>query len=256
MSWSGLAEPLQVMATAISAFTASNLDDILLLLLLFSAAARRASAWQVVVGQYLGFSLLVCASLIGFLGGQLLPPAWIGSLGLLPISLGVSQMIDNLEGDQEADSATAEAPVPSLLETRGIPCGQAIAVAGITVANGGDNLGLYVPLFARCTPAQLGLTLAVFMVMVGLWCALAWRLLQTPAVTQLLQRYGQPAMPLVLIGLGVLILLDSHALADRTLAVLVLSCLAAMALSLGRQLHQVAHSLRRPALGSVSIPSR
>ncbi|KEF42589.1 MAG: hypothetical protein ER33_04820 [Cyanobium sp. CACIAM 14] len=245
-----------VLATAVSAFAASNLDDILVLLLLFSAADRRHAAWHVVAGQYLGFAVLVCASLIGFVGGQLLPPAWIGVLGLLPISLGVSQLIDNIGDADDSVVSTAEASMPTWLLNLGLPCGQIAAIAGLTVANGGDNVGLYLPLFAGCTAPELGLTLLVFAGMVGLWCALAWRLIQAPGLGALVRRVVQPAVPLVLIGLGLLILLDSHTLADRTLAVLVLCGLAAMSLSLGRQLQQAAQSLHRATLRPTSVPSR
>lgn len=258
MPWHGLPDAFQVVATAVSAFAASNVDDILLLLLFFSAAGSRQGTWQVVVGQYLGFALLVAASLMGFVGGQLLPMPWIGALGLLPISLGVSQIIDNLGGSIEAEPSSAQpaSTMPLWLHRLGVPFGQVAAVAGVTVANGGDNISLYLPLFARCNGPQLALTLVVFALMVALWCAAAWRLLQTPAVAEVVQRLAQPIVPLVLISLGLLILFDSHTLADRSLAVLVLGGLVTMSLSLGRQLHQVAHVLRRPALGPASLPSR
>lgn len=258
MPWQAWPDVFHVLVQAVSAFAASNVDDILLLLLFFSTARSRHGAWQVVAGQYLGFSLLIAASLIGYLGGQLVPMPWIGILGLLPISLGVSQIIDNLGEGTEADASNAPPPssMPLWLQRLGLPCGQAVAVAGVTVANGGDNIGLYLPLFARCNGPQLAVTLAVFALMVGLWCAIAWRLLQSPAVAKVLQRLAQPIVPLVLIGLGLLILLDSHTLADRSMAVLVLSGLAVMSVALSRQLQQTAQILRRPALGSVTIPSR
>ena len=244
------------LATAASAFCASNLDDILLLLLLFSTATSLRSRWHVVIGQYLGFSVLVGASLLGYVGGQFLPTPWIGVFGLLPISLGVSQIIDNLEPADQSGSRSIDASMPSCLERLGLPCGQAVATAGITIANGGDNVGLYMPLFARCTGPQLTLTLLVFALMVGVWCAMAWRLIQAPSMADLINRYGQPAVPLLLIVLGLVILFDSHTLANRNLSVLVISGIAAMVVSLLRQLHQVSLVLSRPAPPRVSLPSR
>lgn len=242
--------------TAASAFCASNLDDILLLLLLFSAATSLQSRWHVVMGQYLGFSVLVSASLLGYVGGQFLPTPWVGLLGLLPISLGVSQIIDNLDPSDQSDSQTNHASMPSWLECLGVPSGQVVAAAGITIANGGDNLGLYMPLFARCNGFQLTLTLIVFALMVGLWCAIAWRLIQAPAIADLISRYGQPLVPLLLIVLGLVILFNSHTLANRNLSVLVISGIAAMVLSLLRQLHQVSLVLSQSAPHPASLPSR
>jgi cadmium resistance protein CadD (predicted permease) len=247
---------ISTLATAASAFCASNLDDILVLLLLFSSATTKGLRWQVVLGQYLGFSMLVSASLLGYLGGQLLPATWIGVLGLLPISLGVSQIIDNLEQADQPCCQSIDASIPSWLERLGLPAGQAVAAVGITIANGGDNVGLYMPLFARCNGLQLTLTLLVFALMVGLWCAIALRLIQAPAMADLINRYGQPAVPVLLIVLGLVILVDSHTLANRNLTVLVISGLAAMVVSLLRQLHQVALVQSRPAPHRGSLPSR
>lgn len=247
---------ISTLATAASAFCASNLDDILVLLLLFSSASSLGLRWQVVLGQYLGFSFLVSASMLGYLGGQLLPSTWIGVLGLLPISLGVSQIIDNLEQVEQPCCQSLDASVPSWLKRLGLPLGQAVAAAGLTIANGGDNVGLYMPLFARCNGLQLTLTLLVFALMVGLWCAIAWRLIQAPAIADLIKRYGQPAVPLLLIVLGLVILIDSHTLANRNLAVLVISGIAAMVISLLHQLHQVSLVLSSPASHRASLPSR
>lgn len=253
--WPDPAGALQVGSTAVSAFVATNLDDILLLLVLFSARSSPRHGWQVVGGQYLGFSVLVAASLLGFAGGQVLPVSWIGLLGLLPISLGVSQIIDSL-GNQDQDASNSPEPtLPTWFSDSLLPLSQMIAVAGITVANGGDNLGVYLPLFAHCNSAEALLTVIVFAVMVGLWCTLAWSLVRTPAVAELIQRYGQPLVPLVLIGLGVLILIDSHTLANRSLAVLVLIGLMALALSLWRQLRQSLQLISRPTLKSRPISS-
>jgi len=45
-----------------------------------------------VIGQYLGFSVLIVASLPGFFGGVFVPKAWIGFLGLLPILIGITHL--------------------------------------------------------------------------------------------------------------------------------------------------------------------
>lgn len=215
---------------AISAFAASNLDDILVLVLLFSQAGQSWGKARVIGGQCLGFSLLVLASLMGYFGGQLLPMAWIGLLGLFPISLGVSQWIDNLSGNDD-DGTTVSTGTG---HSHGITVA---TVAAITVANGGDNIGLYLPLFAHCTPLQLLTTLIVFGLMVLLWCSLAWRLHQLPLVASALSQHGRNLVPVVLMGLGTFILIDSHTFQDRGLACLTVLCLGTMAWSLARHLH-------------------
>jgi cadmium resistance protein CadD (predicted permease) len=73
---------ISALVTGAIAFSATNLDDILFLTFFFSQTARK---WQVVVGQYLGFTALMLVSLIGFFGGRALPHEWIRWLGVAPI---------------------------------------------------------------------------------------------------------------------------------------------------------------------------
>ena len=225
--------------SAVSAFVATNLDDILLLLLFFSQITDRRGAGAIVGGQYLGIALLVLVSLSGLLGRALVPGSWLGLLGLLPISLAVSRWLESgpppPADSHPAGSSAALAREPALL-----------AVAALTLANGSDNIGVYLPLFARANPTQALLTLAVFALMVALWCALAWRLAQAPGLGALLRQHGPRWMPAVLVALGLYLLIDAHTFAHRGLALLVLLCLAAMAAPLARR--------PPPALGLFSSP--
>lgn len=208
--------------TAMGAFMATNLDDILLLLLFFSQISQRRDALAIVAGQYLGIGLLVLVSLSGQLGRSFLPGPWLGLLGLLPISLAVSRWLDtDPNGGAESDTAT--------------PAAGALAVAALTLANGSDNIGVYLPLFARANAGQALLTLGVFAVMIGLWCLLAWWLVQAPGLGDLLRRHGPRLMPAVLVALGLVLLIEAHTFAHRGLALLALLALAAMAAPLARR---------------------
>lgn len=80
-------------------------------------------------------------------------------------------------------------------------------MAGLTFANGSDNIGVYLPLFAQADPLALVVTLVTFAVGLLLWLLLAWTLTRTPAVVPLLRRCSRWLVPVVLIGLGVLTLL-------------------------------------------------
>ena len=63
--------------TGATAFCATNLDDILVLLVFFSQVNDSFRCRHIVVGQYLGFTILVLASLPGFFGSLILPKPWI-----------------------------------------------------------------------------------------------------------------------------------------------------------------------------------
>lgn len=71
--------------SAIGAFLVTNIDDIFVLMLLFSQAGAQIKSKDIIIGQYLGFSLLVVISLLGTFGVMLIPEKWVGLLGLIPI---------------------------------------------------------------------------------------------------------------------------------------------------------------------------
>ncbi|MBD2108287.1 cadmium resistance transporter [Nodosilinea sp. FACHB-13] len=188
----------QTLIKAALAFVATNLDDFVLLMVFFSQVPNRFSHRQIFWGRYLGFAALVILSLPGFFGGLVLPKAYVGLLGLLPIAIGLRQLFRR---EDEAEGQVVPPKLPLLNA-------QMAAIAGITLANGGDNIGIYVSLFAGQTWAELGLTLLVFGVLVALWYWLARGLVDQPGVRDRLTVVGHRLMPLVLIGLGLFILVD------------------------------------------------
>lgn len=213
-----MSELLKAVSTGFTAFTATNLDDVLILLLFFSQVNGVFRKRHIVAGQYLGFAALVAVSLPGFFSSMVLPRPWIGMLGIVPIVIGLSRL---LTSDSDDDTA-AEATLTPERSWFSILSPQAYGVAAVTFANGGDNIGIYMPLFASSNGQQLTVILTVFFALVGVWCFAAYRLMQVPAIAQSLTHYGNQLVPFVLIGLGVLILIDSHTLENRGLAVLTL----------------------------------
>jgi cadmium resistance transport/sequestration family protein len=210
-------ELLTAISTGMTAFTATNLDDILILLLFFSQVNAVFRRRHIVFGQFLGFTALVLASLPGFFGRLIFPPDWIGMLGLLPIAIGLSRLLNPETDDSEAE-AELEQSENSFFSSFLSP--QTYSVAAVTVANGGDNIGIYVPLFASNTLESLAVILAVFFAMVGVWCYAAYRLIQMRAIADTLTRYGNQLVPFVLIGLGMAILVKSGTLASPTLSII------------------------------------
>ncbi|MFD1146089.1 cadmium resistance transporter [Saccharothrix hoggarensis] len=73
----------------------------------------------------------------------------------------------------------------------------------MTFANGGDNIGVYVPVFA--TTGITGYVI-VFLVLVAVWCAAGHFFATRPAIAPTLTRWGHVLLPVVLIGIGVAIL--------------------------------------------------
>jgi cadmium resistance transport/sequestration family protein len=214
-----------------TAFAATNLDDIVILLLFFSQVNAFFRWKHILAGQYLGFGALVLASLPGFFGSILFPRPWIGLLGMVPIAIGISRLLNQNEEDvvvEQAPIGTQEPWLSSLLSP------QSYSVAAVTFANGGDNIGIYMPLFANSTWEGLIAILGVFFSLVGVWCFTAYHLTRQPVVAMTLTHYGNQLVPFVLIGLGILILIDSHTLENRGLATLTLAISGSVMLMLLR----------------------
>ena len=210
---------ITVLSTGITAFVATNLDDIVILLLFFSQTNYFFRHRHIVAGQYLGFTVLVLACLPGFFGSLLFPRSWIGLLGLVPIAIGINRLFSqehDAPDESQSDYAMGRPWYASFLSP------QVYSVAAVTFANGGDNVGIYAPLFANSDWEELIVILVAFFSLVGVWCFAAFQLMRLPMIAEVLTRYGNQLVPFVLIGLGLLILVDSHTLENRGLVTLAL----------------------------------
>jgi len=207
-------------STGVVAFCATNIDDIVILLLFFSQVNATFTPRHIVAGQYLGFTVIVMTSLPGLFGGLIIPQHWIGSLGLLPIAIGLSSLVnqqqDFLEKVLEETEQSEDATIASFLSP------QTYSVAVVTVANGSDNISVYLPLFASSNLGSFLIIIVLFFLLIGIWCYTAYRLTHQKAIADVLTRYGNHLVPFVLIGLGIFIVLKSGAL---SLIKLVASCL-------------------------------
>jgi cadmium resistance protein CadD (predicted permease) len=176
-------------------FAGTNVDDILVLTVLFLAAHGTGAPRhrQIVIGQYAGILVLVAVSAAAALGLAVVPGRWVPLLGALPLGLGIAGLVRSVrDGDGEP-----ETPVVA----RGVP-----AVAALTIANGADNIAVYTPAFRRAGVDGTVLMVAVFLVLVAVWCAAASRLGAHPAVVGLVRRTGHRLVPAVFVGLGCVIL--------------------------------------------------
>lgn len=185
---------------AIGLFAATNIDDIVVLTVLFLASARGAlPGWKVVAGQYLGFIALVAISSLAAAGLTIVPDEWVGLLGLVPLAIGVYGLIRTLRhrGDDDDDDESS------------ISAGGLLGVAGITIANGADNISLYTPVFRTNPVPETIVTIIVFLVLVAVWCLIARFVGTSKAVTEALEKIEHWLVPAVFIGLGLYILVES-----------------------------------------------
>jgi cadmium resistance protein CadD (predicted permease) len=82
----------------------------------------------------------------------------------------------------------------------------------VTIANGGDNVALYVPLFSVHSAADVAFFAAVFVALTALWCMIAHRLVRRGGHGLTARRWGRAIFPYVMIALGAYILIKTDAL--------------------------------------------
>ena len=125
---------LGLLGMAVILFASTNVDDIFVLLGFFADPKFRRR--QVAIGQYLGIAALYGASVLASLMSLVVPAAYIGFLGFAPIFLGLKKLWELRSGRETDDDADGH-------EQASAGHGNIVAVAAVTIANGGDNVSIY-----------------------------------------------------------------------------------------------------------------
>lgn len=168
------------------AFLSTNIDDFFLLTFLFSAENVRKS--NIYAGHFLGIMFLGIVSYLGAYGLTALFEKYIFLLGILPITLGIKAIFDKDDDDN-------------------IIIGSSIlSIMLLTVSSGGDNIGVYIPVFSRMDVSHFILPLVIFGVMSMMWCFIAQKLSALPALRWFIEKYKRVLVPVIFILLGIFII--------------------------------------------------
>jgi len=191
-----------LIAIGVAAFAATNIDDIFVLMMFFSFSSMTFPVKQVVLGQYIGIGLLVAISALGSFISLAVPTYIIALLGIVPIVIGVKKLVVfRKKNESNSNQAVQDKKKNNLVFA---------AVAVVTFSNGGDNIGVYTPLFAKYNSvSQITALATIFMAMTAVWCIAAYYLVNHPLVASKIRRIGHIILPFVLIGLGIYILTEA-----------------------------------------------
>ena len=77
------------------------------------------------------------------------------------------------------------------------------------IADGGEEIGVFLPLLASSDPLTAGVIIITFYILIALQCFLAYSLVRCKYIGSYISRYSKNVLPFVLIALGVYILKDS-----------------------------------------------
>ena len=216
---------ISTVITAFVSFASTNIDDILVLMLFFSQINNVMKRRHIIIGQYLGIGALTTISIIGALGVSVIPQQYVGLLGLVPIYLGTKAYVDYkkegkdngkigqqelLNGENSKLEETADTQENSTLTLiKNFINPSVLNVFSVTFANGGDNIGIYIPLFTSMSLVGILVTVIIFALLTALWCFIGLKMVAHPFVQRNIEKYKHIFVPIIFIGLGILILVNS-----------------------------------------------
>jgi len=178
------------------AFAACNIGEMFILLSFF--INRRFTTAEIVTGQYISAVGLIVVCLVIAFGLTVVSPSWLHWLGVLPIIIGVKNLLEVntlLQAELKEEKRVVRRMGVNLL-----------SVTAVTFADGSDNVGVFAPLFAHQHPSQIVISVVVFLALIGVWCAAAHYLLHHATLGKHIRRWGTYIAPLALIGVGFFII--------------------------------------------------
>ena len=183
---------MELFGLAIVLFASTNVDDVFVLVGFFADPKFRPR--DIVTGQYTGIAVLFAVSVVGSLLALLISRAYIGLFGIVAIGIGAKKLFDLFRNREETKRSREHKD--SGRHTR------MMAVTFVTLANGADNIGIYMPTFAIRSGIEISIFAVIFALMTGLWCFFAHWLVHHPSFGNPIRRYGHRVTPLVLIWIG------------------------------------------------------
>lgn len=140
-----------------------------------------------------------------------MPSQYIGFLGFIPIALGIKAIFDyrkekrkrKAKIEQEGAEKTSYSPKRTKRNF------EILSVIGITIANGADNIGVYIPLFTGYNSRQLIIAVLIFAALLAVWCFVGIKAASLPAIKNKLEKYKHIIVPIIFIALGVYIMVRS-----------------------------------------------
>ena len=192
----------QTIISAIGVYISTSIDYLIILIILFAQLSQSKQKWHINAGQYLGTGLLVGTSLVAAYVVNFVPEEWmVGLLGLIPIYLGIRFAIVG-EGEEEEEEI-----IERLEQSKSNQLFWTVTL--LTIASGGDNLGIYIPYFASLDWSQTLVALLVFAIGIIIFCELSRVLSSIPLISETIEKYERIIVPLVFILLGLYIMYEN-----------------------------------------------
>jgi cadmium resistance protein CadD (predicted permease) len=183
-------------ATIVALFAGTNVDDMVIISLLsaYAHAGRPPKHWQIWVGQYVGFGVLIGASLALGRGLALAPERFLWVLAIVPFGVGVFGLLSAIRSRRRGEEPKSPPP-------RGM-----YGVAAITIVDGGDDLAAYTPFYATIHAGEIVVSIVVFAVIMAIWCLIGRHISRYKRVADVIDDYGDWILPVTMMLLGLYVL--------------------------------------------------
>ncbi|MCI1954947.1 MAG: CadD family cadmium resistance transporter [Oscillospiraceae bacterium] len=195
---------MALILSAAATFVSTSIDYLVILIILYSQKKNRPHSGKILAGQYLGLSILILVSLVAAFAVHLIPQDWIvGFLGLVPLFLGIRAAVRPESGGEEDEVLSSSRKYVSPV----------VSVAVLTLACGGDNLGIYIPYFTTLRPLEIGAVLGIFAVLTFFLNFIGKKISDLKSVGKTIEKQERILVPAVFIALGVYIMVENGTVA-------------------------------------------
>lgn len=178
-------------------FAGTNVDDMVIIALLSASAraGRPPKHWQIWAGQYVGFGVLIGASLLLGRSLALAPERFLWVLAVLPFGVGAYGLVKVIRSRRRGEEPEAPSSTAGMY-----------GVAAITIIDGGDDIAAYTPFYATIHTGEIVVSIAVFAVIIAIWCLIGRYISRYKQVAELIEEYGDWILPVTMMLLGVYVL--------------------------------------------------
>ena len=201
-----------IFLSGIFAFISTNLSDLFILMVWFSQTNNVLHKKHIVAGQYLGFTALVLLSLLVSLVALFIPKEWVGLLGSVPLYMAYKLWREHGTEENKEDvlSLDTQNKLEKISFLNVFTNQNTYRIASVTFADCADNISIYTQIFKSASLGELIFMISEFMLLVGVWCYIAFLFTKYSFVATTAEKYGHILLPFVLIFLGIYIFISSE----------------------------------------------
>ncbi|HEY1650583.1 MAG TPA: cadmium resistance transporter [Acidimicrobiales bacterium] len=197
---------------AVAAFVGTNVDNFIVTTAMIAGAPLERTH-RIATGQVIGFCVVVVVAAAAALLLFEFSAAAVGLLGFVPLAIGLRGIIIELRHRLPGGTTRSGPAQKGRRPATDRAVGRSLTAAAlVTIAAGGDNLAVYIPLFREGGTANLLSIVTVFIVGEVALTMLILSAGRHPRARGAIARLGAVAVPVLLCVVGVLVLLSAGTL--------------------------------------------